>query len=285
MRQIISFFALVRVQNILILTIAFVLTAKYIFVPEISFVQLLTQRSFIFLLLASTISISSGYIINSFYDRKKDMINRPGKVLIEQQLDLKKQLYLYFFFNFSAVILAGFISYRAAVFFSAFIFLIWFYSHKIHAKTLVGNLYFAALSIFPFFAIFLYFKKMDWFIFWHAVFLFLILLIKDLVKNFVNIKGDLVENNMTLPIKYGEFKAKLMILFVSLLAMIPVYILTKDTGIGDMKYYFYIFILLYFSGFIFFYRSKTTQNYRYFYTLIKFLLVVGVFSVVLVQKP
>ncbi len=284
LRQIIAFFALVRVQNILVLSLAFVLTAKYIFAPEASFLQLLTNPNFIFLLLASMISISSGYIINSFYDRKKDMINRPGKTLIEQQLDLNKRLYLYFFFNFTAVFLAWFISYRATIFFSVYIFLIWFYSHKVHNKTFIGNLFFAGLSIFPFFAIFLYFKRIDWFIFWHAIFLFLVLLLKDFVKSFVNLKGDVVTGNQTIPVKYGEQKAKYLIIFTSILLIAPMYILTQHQRIGNMKYYFAGFALLYFLGLFVFVKSHRAKTYAYFYTLIKVLLVAGVFSIALVNN-
>jgi len=96
-KQIISLFALVRVQNVLLLSIAFLLTAKYIFAPEESFKQLLRNINFDILLVSTALSIASGYIINSFYDYQKDLINRPGKTLLEQQLALNKRLYFYFF--------------------------------------------------------------------------------------------------------------------------------------------------------------------------------------------
>jgi len=284
LRQIFSLFALVRVQNVLLLSVAFILTAKYIFVPDESFGQLLSNINFDILLLASAISIASGYIINSFYDYQKDIINRPDKTLIEHQLDLKKRLYLYFFLNFLAVALAGFISWRAALFFSVYIFFIWFYSHKIQRYAFVGNVVYAVLSIFPFFAIFLYFKKFDSFIFLHATFLFLLLLIKGMVKTFINLKGDLVQNHQTLPVKYGEKKAKLLLLFFSFLLLIPIWFLNRYEVLGMMRYYFMIFILLYFIGLFRFVIKQDLKTYKQFYLLIKILLILGVFSVVLVNQ-
>ncbi len=279
--QIFSFFALVRVQNILLLSIAFLLTGKYFFAPDKTFLQLLNDHKFIALLLATTISIASGYIINSFYDVKKDIINRPEKTLIEQQLSQTKRLYLYFGLNFLAVAIAAFISWRAALFFSVYIFLIWFYSHKIQSKIFINNLWLTFLSIYPFFGIFLYFKKVNDFILWHAGFLFLILLVKNMLKDFVNLKGDMVENNQTLPIKYGEQYAKRFILVINLLTIIPVIRLLQFDYIGRMRYYFYFSSLFYAAGFLWFYFN--TKSARYFYLLVKILIAIGVFAIILIK--
>ena len=280
--QIFSFFALVRVQNIILLSIAFFLTSKYFFATQDNFWQLLNDHKFIALLLATTISIASGYIINSFYDVKKDMINRPDKTLLELQLSQTKRLYLYFGFNLLAVGIAFFISWRAALFFSVYIFLIWFYSHKIQNLVFINDLWMTILSIFPFFGIFLYFKKVNGFILWHASFLFLILLIKNMLKDFINIKGDVVENKQTIPIIYGEQKAKNIILLISLLTFIPAIRLLQYSYIGNMRYYFYFAILLYAIGFIWFYLKPVAI--RYFYILVKFLIAIGVFAVILIQS-
>ena len=283
LKQILSFFGLVRVQNIILLMFAFFLTAKYIFVPNESFYTLLFDKYFIILMLSSTISIASGYIINSFYDYKKDLINRPKKTLLEQELAQQKRLYLYFFLNFLAVGLASVISYRAALFFSVYIFSLWFYSHKLSKKTFLSNLFVAILSVFPFFGIFLYFKRFNAFIFWHAVFLFLLLLIKDLVKDYINIKGDLVKGNQTIPIKYGAKKGKYIIAFLSIIMFIPIFLLNSFAIIGNMKFYFYVFLVSYTIGLNIFLQAKTQQKYHYFYFLIKILLTIGVFSVMLVS--
>ena len=279
--QIFSFFALVRVQNIILLSIAFFLTSKYFFAPQDNFWQLLNDYKFIALLLATTISIASGYIINGFYDLKKDMINRPDKTLLELQLSQTKRLYMYLGFNLLAIGIASFISWRATLFFSVYIFLIWLYSHKIQNLVFINNLWITILSIFPFFGIFLYFKKINGFILWHASFLFLILLIKNMLKDFINIKGDIVENKQTLPIIYGEQKAKNIVLLISILTFIPVIKLLQYNYIGNMRYFFYFSILFYAIGFIWFYIKSSAL--RYFYILVKILITIGVFAVTLIR--
>jgi len=279
--QFFSFFALVRVQNILLLIIAFILTSKYFFARSRSLASLLGDHQFLALLSATILSIAAGYIINAFYDAKKDLINRPQKTLLEQQLPQQKRLYLYFFLNFLAVATAFLISWRAALFFSFYIFLIWFYSHKVQRLPLINNLWLTVLSIFPFFGIFLYFKTFNGFIFWHAVFLFMILLIKNLLKDFIKLKGDLVEGKPTMPIVLGEQKAKKIILLFSVLTFIPIVRLLQYDYIGAMKYYFYGSILLYATGFYFFYFKNRYE--KWFYILVKTLLALGVFAIILVH--
>lgn len=282
-KQSISFFALVRVQNVVMLSLAFILTAKYFFVPHITFKDLFTDIYFVFLLLATTLSIASGYIINSFYDFKKDLINRPEKTIIEQELAVNKKLYLYFLFNFLAVIIAGFISWRAALFFSSYIFLIWLYSHKIVHYALVSNIMSSILSIFPFFGIFLYFKKFEPFIFVLAVFLFLLLFVKDLLKDFITIKGDFAQGNKSLPIILGEKKAKKILLWVSLLLLPIIYYLCVFDQLFLMKYYFVLFIIVYYTGLVLFIKKPSFKVY-YFYNLIKFLIILGIFSISLYNR-
>ncbi len=279
----ISYFSLVRVQNILLLTLAFFLTAHYIFIPGQSWKNLLFNPHFLLLVLSTNMAVSAGYLINSFYDYKEDLINRPQKTLLEGSLKQKERIYLYFTFNILAVLLALFISWRAAIFISFYIFLMWFYSHKIKSYALIGNIMSAVLYIFPFFGLFLFFKKFNWFIFWHAVFLWMILLIKDVVKTLINVKGEIVNNKKTLPVKYGEKTTFRLLFFLSFLLLIPIFILFKFEMLGKMRYYFYLFIFLYYPALAITYLTKKEKNISLFYMLIKFLLLIGVFSLILIK--
>jgi len=280
----ISYFSLVRVQNILLLTLAFFLTAHYIFIPNQNWKELFLNPSFLLLVISTNIAVSAGYLINSFYDYKEDLINRPNKTLIEGNLKQKERLYLYFTFNFIAVLLAFFISWRAAAFISFYIFLIWFYSHKLKSYAFIGNLVSAILYIFPFFGLFLFYKKFNWFIFWHAVFLWLILLIKDVVKSLINLKGEIINNKQTIPVKYGEEVTIRLLLWLSVLLIIPILVLFKFDTLGQMRFYFYLFILLYYPSLAYVYSTKKEKNIYLFYTLIKLLLMIGVFSLILIKK-
>ena len=127
--------------------------------------------------------IASGYIINNFYDSKKDRINKPIKSKIDSIVSQKVKLEIYFFLNIVGVLFGFMVSWRAALFFAVYIFLIWLYSHKLKRIPFVGNLVSATLAITPFFAVFVYYKNFETVIFVHAVFLFLLILSRELVKD------------------------------------------------------------------------------------------------------
>jgi 4-hydroxybenzoate polyprenyltransferase len=181
------------------------------------------------------------------------------------------------------VVIAFLVSWRAALFFSIYIFLIWFYSHKLKRYPLAGLLSAAVLAILPFFAIFVYYKNFSEIIFTHAAFLFFILLIRELVKDLVNLKGNFAQNYQTIAVKYGEYFTKILISVLVVLTLNPIYFLMKYPEIGGMKYYFYtIFVVLFvFLGLLWFNKNK--RNYGILHIILKLVIVAGVFSLALID--
>ena len=220
-----SMFSVVRGYNILVLVIAQYLSAIFIMAHERPLKEVLFDLNLFFIVLASATTIASGYIINNFYDSEKDLINRPQKSMLDRLVSQNTKLSFYFTLNFLAVIFASYVSFRAVIFFSVYIFLIWFYSHKLKRLPFIGNLTSAVLTISPFFAIFVYYKNFEHVIFVHAMFLFLLISMKELTKDLENIKGDLAHNYQTIPIAYGERISKMMLTILAALTLIPSYLL------------------------------------------------------------
>ncbi|HNQ27758.1 MAG TPA: UbiA family prenyltransferase, partial [Aquaticitalea sp.] len=154
-----SMFSVVRGYNILVVVIAQYLTSIYIFAHDIPLREVVLDLNLFLLVLASAMTIAAGYIINNFYDSEKDLINRPRKTMLDRLVNQNTKLSFYFVLNFLAVIFASYVSFNAVVFFSAYIFGIWFYSHKLKKLPFIGNLTSAILTIVPFFAIFIYYKN------------------------------------------------------------------------------------------------------------------------------
>lgn len=231
--KIVSLFSVVRGYNIPIIVLAQYLSAIFILAPEIRALDILLDFYLFLIVFASAITIASGYIINNFYDSQKDLINRPNKSMLDRLVSQKTKLNVYFSLNFLAVLMASIVSWRAFLFFSAYIFMIWFYSHKIKKYPIIGNLMSALLAVTPFFAILLYFynkisfeeieNHMSHFVVIsaHAVFLFLLLLIREMIKDLENLKGDLVTDYRTIPVLYGEKISKQIITALTFLTIVP----------------------------------------------------------------
>jgi 4-hydroxybenzoate polyprenyltransferase len=175
------------------------------------------------------------------------------------------------------------VSWRAALFFSVYIFLIWFYSHKLKKYPLTGLFSAAILAILPFFAVFVYYKNFSEIIFTHAAFLFFVLLIRELVKDLERVKGDFVFNYQTITVKYGEYFTKILITFLTVLTLNPIYFLLKYPEIGGMKYYFYGSILIFILFVLLLWFSKSKRQYTILHLLLKLLILAGVFSLALID--
>ena len=108
--------------------------------------------------------------------------------MLDRLVGQRTKLNFYFVLNFLSLVSALFVSYKAALFFFLFIFGIWFYSHKLKKYPFIGNLVAATLAVIPLFAVFIYYKNFDLVIFVHATFLFIIISMRELVKDLENLK-------------------------------------------------------------------------------------------------
>ena len=278
-----SMFSVVRGYNILIIVIAQYLASVYIMAKGKSLKEVLLDPNLFMLVLASASTIAGGYIINNFYDSEKDLINKPIKSRLDKLVSQNTKLSFYFVLNFSSVIMASYVSFNAVIFFSVYIFAIWFYSHKLKKLPFIGNLTSAILTITPFFAIFLYYKNFETVIFVHAIFLFLMISMRELTKDLENIKGDLLQSYQTIPIVYGEKASKNILRVLTILTLVPTYILLVCFEIGYMYLYFYFstFLLLVFLYVL--WKSKTKLHYLILHNILKFIIVTGVFCIVLIN--
>lgn len=281
--KVLSLFSVVRGYNILVIVVAQYLSAIFILDKERRALDVLLDWDLFLIVLASSLTIASGYIINSFYDAKKDLINRPKKSMLDRLVSQGTKLQVYFALNFMVVFLAFLVSWRAFVFFSVYIFLIWFYSHKLKKYPVIGNLTAALLAVLPFFGILMYFKNFYQVIFAHATFLYLLILIRELIKDLENIPGDLVNNYRTIPVMFGEKTSKKIIIALTILTVIPVYLLIDVFDVGYMDIYFYagMIVIIYFLGKL--WTANTQKEYLLLHNLLKLLIVAGVFSIVLID--
>lgn len=280
--KLLSLFSVIRGYNVLVITLAQYLASVFILAPDTySIKDVLLDENLFMIVTAGALAIAGGYIINNFYDAEKDVINKPLKTKIDRLMRQNTQLVVYFVLNLLAVIAASYVSFRAVLFFSLYIFWLWFYSHRLKKLLLVGNMVSATLSIIPFFAVFVYYGNHQEVIFVHASFLFLLILLRDFVKDLENLTGDLLNNYNTIPVKFGEKSSKYLITLTVLLTLIPGCFLIFKFDIGKMEYYFYFASVLLLLFLVLLWRVKDKSGYLLLHNILKFIIVTGVFSILL----
>ncbi|MDC0629838.1 MAG: geranylgeranylglycerol-phosphate geranylgeranyltransferase [Flavobacteriaceae bacterium] len=283
MLKLFSMFVVVRGFNLALIVFAQYITAIFIMAPNQSLSEVIFDRPLFALILATVGAIASGYIINNFYDTEKDIINRPHQSILEQYVSQNTKLILYFIINFIVVVVASYVSFRSVLFFSVYIFAIWFYSHKIKKKPIIGNLISAILTITPFFAIFLYYKNYSGLIFVFGFYLFLVLSMRELVKDLENLKGDLTLNYKTIPVVYGEKVAKLMVVILVTINILITWYLLTTFDLGTMDYFFYLSVSLLSVVVVLVFLAQHQQQYMRIHYLLKLLILLGVFSIILLN--
>ena len=278
-----SLFSVVRGYNILMITLAQYLPSIYILAPHLPLRKVVFDGNLFVIVLSSALVIASGYIINNFYDAEKDLINKPRKSMLDRLVSQRTKLTTYFVLNFLSVFFASYVSFKAVVFFSAYIFGIWFYSHKLKRVPFLGNFVSATLAIAPFFAVFVYYKNFDTVIFVHALFLFLLILSREMIKDLENMAGDMAQNYKTIPILYGAKFSKTCISILIGLTLVPSFLLIEYFDVGYMYVYFIGCIFLLLGFLVLLVKSDSKKHYVWLHNILKLIIILGVFSILLIN--
>ena len=282
-KKIFSLLSVIRGYNILVLILAQYLVSIFIFSKEKSLHNVVFDLHFLYIVLASVCVVSAGYIINNFYDDKVDRINRPLKTGLDNFVKQETKLRLYFFLNFLGFFFGFFVSWKAGLFFAFYIFAIWFYSHKLKKYPVTGLITATTLTVMPFFTLFIYYKNFSEIIFIHAIFLFLVIMARELIKDLQNMKGAIANNYETFTVVYGEKKTKKLSIILLFLTLIPSFFLFSYPELSYMKYYFYFALITLLFVTIYLWKSTKRNQYSSLHNVLKLLLLIGVLCLVFID--
>lgn len=283
--KVFSLFSSVRLYNVSLIAVAQLFATIFIIAPDKSIASILSDYQLWLIIIASAATIAAGYIINNFYDREKDLINRPHKTLLENKVSQSTLWAVYFSLNGMAFIMGMIVSWRAGLFYALYIAAMWLYSHKIKKVLFVGNLMAAALAVTPFFVLFLYYKNFYLVIFIHGLFLFLIIGMRELIKDLENLRGDLAHNYKTLPVVMGERASKKFYTVLTIITIFPVAALILFFEIGYMNFYFALITGALLVCLPLLWSSRRKREYLLIHFILKIIIVVGVFSILLIDLP
>ena len=109
-------------------------------------------------------------------------------------------------------------------------------------------------------------------------------MIRELTKDLENLKGDLALGYHTIPIAYGERSTKAVITLLVGLTVIPIYLLINKFDVGMMNLYFYGSVILLLVFLFWLWNSRQKLHYVLLHNILKFILVLGVFSILLIDS-
>jgi len=237
--QLVSFLLGARVFVLIFFAFTLYVSTFFLFNQEESLRKFVFDYKVHGIILCAVMSAAAGGIINHFYDREKDKFQKPFRTRLQSFLQEKYFLYSYILLNLVSLSISAFLSWRIFIFFLVYQFFIWFYSHKLSKMLIINNLTFVSLSLYPFFGMLVYYKHFSYKLLLMAAFLFLIMLIIDLIKDLLTMNVDKVFGYNTLANVFGKRISYIVIGFIIFLnAVVSILIVNFLPHFNYLSWYF-----------------------------------------------
>jgi 4-hydroxybenzoate polyprenyltransferase len=195
----VHFWQLARPLNLLIAGLTFGLAAWLSALGSFRFVD---DYRFWLELGAILGAMAGGYWINDVYDFRIDQINRPDSTLVGLAISRKKVLTGYFVSLGIVTLLTALLPWKFWIVNLSAIGALYWYAAVFKRYAVVGNVLIAALTALVVLAgALLYHLKFP--LFWGMVFAFQSTLLREVVKDVEDLRGDLRHGLQTLPIAIG----------------------------------------------------------------------------------
>ncbi|MEO5600835.1 MAG: geranylgeranylglycerol-phosphate geranylgeranyltransferase [Cyclobacteriaceae bacterium] len=272
-RFVVSFARLTRVWNLFIIAFAQYFTAAFL----IDLKTIFDWR--LFILSSSTVAIAAaGYIINDYYDVKIDLVNKPERVVVGKSITRRYAILFHTLLSFLGVALGLILSWKIAAVNFASATVLWWYSNNLKRQPFIGNFVVALLTGISIWLVDSLYKTGHTLILMYASFAFFMTLIREIIKDMEDLKGDNTFGCQTLPIVWGMRKTKLFIYVI--LSIFGFTVLLLNLYFGNLPlYYFFLFLLVPLLWFLLRLISADTKNdFAWLSRFCKLILLLGIFS-------
>ncbi|CAN5135814.1 geranylgeranylglycerol-phosphate geranylgeranyltransferase [soil metagenome] len=276
-----GFLKVTRVHNLIY--IAFTQYVVAIFLSDNSYgkLNLLFDPALFFLAISTALIAAAGYIINDYYDIKVDYINKPERVVVGRYLRRRMALAAHSVFNFLGIGIGFLIGWKIGLINFLGAFTLWLYSNHLKRLPLLGNLCIAALTGAAIFVISLKFSTRNELLYLYTLMAFSVSLIREIIKDMEDLKGDEDFGSKTLPIIWGIKRTKFFIYILSAFFLSGFFVLAESVSGTEFTLYFLVLLIPLAYFFYRLYRADTKKEYSYLTDYCKALMFSGVLSMIL----
>ena len=227
-----AYLRLVRWPNLLIIGLIFLL-AKTQLVDVMSdnsgIESCLSNLHWLLVALATIFIAASGYVVNDIFDQAIDRINKPNKMIVGKLISEEKAWNLYYGLGSVGLGLGIWLCWQMGNVSNSLIFMLaagglYFYSYSYKRQFLIGNVVVAMLAaLVPFMPVYLYimcrpdtWMQLPWnpLLVAFAFFSLLVTLIREIIKDMEDMKGDQLLRCRTMPIVIGTKLTKVVVVLL-----------------------------------------------------------------------
>ena len=244
------FIKLSRPINLLIIALTMVLLRYMIIKPFLlknNIELVISSFDFVILIISTLMIAAAGNIINDYFDIRPDRINKRRRIIVGKYIERREAMIAHIILSTTGFFVAGYVAHKyhidwILIFQVMAITLLWFYSASFKKSFIVGNLIVAFLTAnIPLMVIgfdlpvlfnemgyhFPYFNmdigpiiKVIYFTLGYAAFAFLLNLIREIIKDMGDMRGDMEIDAHTMPITIGIAKTRQVVNSLTLFTII-----------------------------------------------------------------
>lgn len=222
-------------------------------------------------------------------DIKLDMINKPNAVIIGKTISRRWAILLHFGFNSLSIILAWNISYKVAILVFSCSLLLWMYSQYFKKSYLLGNLLVAVMTASTIYILIPFDEKTNILgCVAYSLFAFFTNLIREIIKDTEDVRGDSKFNANTLPIKLGVKKTKNILLYLQIVFITSCFVfiflfpnLSQAPKHAFVQFMFYIFLLVIIPSIYLLFKiwqADTKNHFSHLSLVAKTIMISGILS-------
>lgn len=225
-----GFLRLIRINNVLILALTQYLTRILLIGPEHDWQRILSDPSLHLIVVATGLIAGAGYIINDYFDVKIDVLNKPERVVIGRYLKRRVAMGAHQLMSMLGVGLGLWVGKWIGLINVVTVTLLWFYSSHFKKLPLIGNVVVSALTGLSLMILTVEYPTNRHLVVIYAVFSFFISLVREIIKDMEDIRGDEANGCQTVPILWGVRYTKIL-----LYVLISVFITTLFVLAGSIQ--------------------------------------------------
>jgi len=278
--SVVGFLKLTRFPNLLIIGLTQYFAVIFIVAhPENWFEKLYDIK--LFLLSSSTILIAAaGYIINDYYDIKIDYVNKPEKVVVGKLVKRRIVLVSHAVLNILGILIGFYLSIYVGIinFFAGF--MLWIYSNRLKRMPFIGNLVIASLTGLSILVVAVYYQRNFSLLLNYAVFAFSINLVREVIKDMEDLRGDMRFGSKTLPIVWGLRKTKYLLFGLIFLFVFTLLFLSYQLENHILNLFFLLLIVPIIYLIYLLYRADSQKRFHRLSMYCKLLMLAGISSMI-----
>ncbi len=302
MNRVKAIFTLIRFPNLVFVVLTQLFTYQFIILHAMNITHSsihLSFSHFLILCFSTFLIAAAGYIINDYFDISIDAVNKPHKVTIEKIFKRRHVIIWHIVLNLLGLILAAYVAIKyLQLRFIGYqllcILLLVFYSTTFKRKLIIGNLTIAILTSLTVYIVAVYEPSFEIYnfdfpytkLFWvYIVFSFFITLIREIIKDIEDVKGDSFQHCQTIPLVFGISKAKTLVYFLFLI--ISFFLLITSIYFFSFNKILSLFLLAtVFAPTIFIvyklFQAKTSKEFHQISSYIKWVTLFGIISMIFI---